>query len=551
MLNRVVIKNFRSIVREEFDLSRMTLFAGRNDAGKSNFLRALNLFFNDQTDPGQRVDFRTDFSSHAKVGRGKARQIEIWLDISPPISFADQSRVRWRRAWREGGSTFAWQDFTHLASGKQLEGRSKVLPWLGRMRYRYVPAIKGQDYFYSLLRDVHDILAETVDRELRDASGSFIEAIRGHTSQISEITANALGIESKLQLPTNLRSLFEVLDFETAYGDSGQPLKQRGDGIKVRHISAVLKFLADQEQKSVGSGRSKSETIWGYEEPENNLELTQAFEQAEELLEYSKEIQILLSTHSPAFYALTEREGVSGYNVVRDNDGTALKKLDADGLGAVNESLGLMRLIAPFIKEKVEELARVSQQVESLASQLETSQVLVVLVAGQTDAQYIASALDLKLPHRKKHVKVSHIGAIGSGGSSGGGDQNLLKFVRELERQDGLANNRVLVLLDSDVQVVPDSGSKIVYRRIPFNKDNVKFKKGIENLLPVELALDKFYESTEKSDEYGAVSTIVKLKKQLLCDQVCDISSDLPVPYEERLGAFDPVVDIVLEVLDS
>lgn len=382
MLNRVVVKNFRSIVREEFDLSELTLFVGKNDAGKSNFLRALNLFFNDQTDPGQQVNFNSDFSSHARVGRGKARQIEIWLDISPPPSFKDQSRVRWRRAWRDGGSTFAWQDFTNLSTGKVLEGRSKVIPWVTRMRYRYVPAIKGQDYFYSLLRDVHDILAETVDRELRDASGSFIETIRGHTAQISKITQQAIGIESQLQLPADLRSLFEVLDFETAYGTGGQPLKQRGDGIKVRHISAVLKFLADQEQKSSGSGRSRSETIWGYEEPENNLELTQAFQQAEELLQYSKEIQILISTHSPAFYSLAERSGVSGYSVLRDDDGTSLTRLDTVGLGEVNESLGLMQLVAPFIKEKAEEVTKIRNLAESLARKISETQALIVLVAG-------------------------------------------------------------------------------------------------------------------------------------------------------------------------
>lgn len=550
MLNTVVVKNFRSIVREEYDLSRLTLFVGKNDSGKSNFLRSLNLFFNDQTDPGQRVDFRTDFSSHARVGRGKARQIEVWLDISPPSSFSDQSKVRWRRAWRDGGTSFAWQDFTHLQTGKPLDGRSKVLPWLARMRYRYVPAIKGQDYFYSLLRDVHDILAETVDQELRDASGSFIETIRGHTAQISELTTHALGIESRLQLPTNLRSLFEVLDFETAYGSSGRSLKQRGDGIKVRHISAVLKFLADQEQKIVGSGRSRSETIWGYEEPENNLEFTQAFHQAEELLEYSKEIQILLSTHSPAFYSLYGREGVTGYNVTRDDEGTGITELDKEGVGSVNESLGLMQLVAPFVREKVEELAHLSEHASSLAAQVAATEILVVLVAGQTDAKYIATALDVFVEERVAKVKVSFIGVAGAGGATGGGDQNLLRFVKELDRQGGIAQNRILVLLDCDVATVPDSSEKIIYRKIPNNSRNNKFRRGIENLLPEGVALDRFYEHSEKTDEYGAVTRVGKLKKQALCDEYCSEASDLPITFADRMDALMPIVRIVQEVLE-
>ncbi|MBE4044311.1 ATP-binding protein, partial [Vibrio parahaemolyticus] len=40
------------------------------------------------------------------------------------------------------------------------------------------------------------------------------------------------------------------------------------------------------------------------EEPENNLELKYAFELAEVFRGYSKDIQIFITTHSPAFYAL-------------------------------------------------------------------------------------------------------------------------------------------------------------------------------------------------------------------------------------------------------
>lgn len=547
LLKKVVIKNFRSIVREEFSPSQLTVFVGKNDSGKSNFLRSLNLFFNNQTDPGQPVDFELDFSGHARVGRGKARQIEVWLDIQPPASFADQSLVRWRRAWREGGTTYAWQDFTRLKDGKRIEGRSKVLPWLSRLRYRYVPAIKGQEYFSALLRDVHDILAETVDAELRGASGSFIETIRDHTSQITELTKSAFGIESKLQLPTNLRALFEVLDFETSYGDRGQSLKQRGDGVKVRHISAILKFLSDQEKKLVGSGRTKPETIWGYEEPENNLEMAQAFEQAQELLTYSTGIQILLSTHSPAFYSLVDKNqaGVRGFNVIRDSEGTHLHEIDDNGVHDLNESMGLMRLVAPYVKEKADLLAEVSLQAEDLAQRLRASEALVVLVAGQTDAQYLGCALDSEIEDRKKKIVISHMGSVGGNGSNGAGDTNLLRFARELGRQSDISKNKVLVLLDCDVNSVPADDGRVFYRKIPFNSENDVFKKGIENLLPKSLALEEFYEITKKTDEYGATTTVSRLRKQSLCDAVCDHNSELPVPFAERMAAFSPIVEII------
>jgi predicted ATP-dependent endonuclease of OLD family len=89
-IKKVTIKNFRSIVREEFKPARFTVFVGQNDSGKSNFLRALNLFFNGETDLGRKLTFQTDFSSLAKVGRGKAKQIEIWIDIEGPFNVLQQ-----------------------------------------------------------------------------------------------------------------------------------------------------------------------------------------------------------------------------------------------------------------------------------------------------------------------------------------------------------------------------------------------------------------------------------------------------------------------------
>ena len=44
------IKNFRSILDERIDLSDYNCFVGKNDSGKSNVLKALNLFFNGKSD---------------------------------------------------------------------------------------------------------------------------------------------------------------------------------------------------------------------------------------------------------------------------------------------------------------------------------------------------------------------------------------------------------------------------------------------------------------------------------------------------------------------
>lgn len=59
-IRHIEIKNFRSIRSLSLDANDLTTLVGDNDSGKSNVLRALNLFFNGQTDPGQSLDFLVD-----------------------------------------------------------------------------------------------------------------------------------------------------------------------------------------------------------------------------------------------------------------------------------------------------------------------------------------------------------------------------------------------------------------------------------------------------------------------------------------------------------
>ena len=68
-INKVHIKNFRSIVDETIYLKDFTCFVGKNDSGKSNVLKALNLFFNNKTDYGTPFSFNEDYSFFAKRGQ--------------------------------------------------------------------------------------------------------------------------------------------------------------------------------------------------------------------------------------------------------------------------------------------------------------------------------------------------------------------------------------------------------------------------------------------------------------------------------------------------
>lgn len=67
-IKSVRIKNFRSIVDETIQLDCFNCFVGRNDSGKSNVLKALNLFFNGKIDFGEDLVFSKDFSQYVSLG---------------------------------------------------------------------------------------------------------------------------------------------------------------------------------------------------------------------------------------------------------------------------------------------------------------------------------------------------------------------------------------------------------------------------------------------------------------------------------------------------
>jgi AAA15 family ATPase/GTPase len=73
IIKQIEIKNFRSfgnIRKESYKLikaNELNIISGANDSGKSNVLRALNLFFNGNTNHYQFFDFERDFFRKSKV----------------------------------------------------------------------------------------------------------------------------------------------------------------------------------------------------------------------------------------------------------------------------------------------------------------------------------------------------------------------------------------------------------------------------------------------------------------------------------------------------
>lgn len=448
------IRNFRSIASLNEKMHDLNIFVGQNDEGKSNVLRALDLFFNHDKSEGYRLEWNRDYCCFAPVRKGKAEEITIEIEVTPPASFSNRNPVVWRKTWRREG--LHADSFKHR-DGVEVSSKSKIASFLKAMRFDYVPAIKGKEYFQSLMAKLHGMLEATVEEQVRSASGSFTTTINENTKRLLEEIQHRLTLETTIQLPGNLRDLFAQLEFTSVSGEKPFSLDQRGDGIKVRHIPIVLRWLAEQANHLSAPGRPKTVTVWGYEEPENNLELRRCFELAKEFVDGSEEIQAFVTTHSPAFYSVFRESDPNkvGLFLVAKDEGQPTSKVRPLGdidLHSLDSSMGLLALLEPHFKEARQELTKLRLAVRDLTD-ISTP---TIFCEGPTDRDVIKECLRLFFPTQPLQVAVRSSSHHGGGHTWVGEMMIAWSFSRPLAKAIGLFDK------DGDAQrTMKDSVQKL------------------------------------------------------------------------------------------
>lgn len=415
-IKSVHIENFRSIRSVDASLSQIAIFVGKNDCGKSNILRALNLFFNGQTNPKTPFNLEEDYNFFAPVRARRAKEIVVRVEIGLPASYHETNGqvIIWTKRWRETGLwseeyDYHGQRITTNRRGKEIRedvtipDKSNVHALLRKIEFEYVPAIKDSDYFDDLRGRIYGIISEVAARTFHESSTAFEQSIGEHLNELTTNITASLGFDTKLALPRDLYHIFERLDFLS--GEMKVSLNNRGDGVKARHIPLILRFMAEKKAALQRRGGPPISSIWAYEEPENNLEFASAIQLADELLMLARAetAQILLTTHSPAFYDLGQREHDVAMNFVTrtsDAEGTTTK----DGTDGIDESLGTLAMIAPRISEMVADV-RAQEAARHEALRLAESNCPRIFVEGESDRLVLERSLGLFFPQANDRVR--------------------------------------------------------------------------------------------------------------------------------------------------
>lgn len=453
-IDSIRIRNFRSIRDLTISPGDLSIFVGQNDVGKSNIMRALNLFFNFKDMYGSEFDFDTEHNVFNNPTK-RAKEISIKITIQLPKTYRDTngSHITWEKRWRSSGEVY--NEYFRL-DREPISAKSKVHALLRRINYVYVPAIKDPEYFAKLQAMIYRTLSSIAGEKLRESSGEFENSISNEISDLISEISDTLDIKSRLALPKDLSGVFSNLEFlDEGHGLS---LNSRGDGVKVRHIPLILNFIARVMQKSPSVQNAVPyNIIWGYEEPENSLEFSSCINLADKFVEFLNNgdiCQIILTTHSPVFYNLLDQKvkirdgGKITCDYVFQKDDKFQSTATSQRYDNLDERMGVT---ADFGKAVVsfENTVRQKNPTPLSVVQLGDKGIRVLYVEGKSDRIFYQKVFDTfsEKPQGKILVRTS------SGGRSGGADYviNMLQSWQSYAKHEA-KGIRVAGLLDQDAK---------------------------------------------------------------------------------------------------
>ena len=471
-IDTITIRYFRSVYTLTLDDCRdLTVITGQNDVGKSNILKALNLFFCQQSDYMTDYYFDMDYSIVRKedVKRDSIRGQQF---ISITIKFIRGNRMenslpptfsvtrRWDMHSNEyKQTTDVLVRMKQYAKKKGIKFSEKTTntflsTFLHKVKFIYIPAIKDDRVFNSVL----DLLQQNIfatgnrkvlDKPVRDAN-DVIQTIVNELQKDFEV---ATGISSIIGLPSTLNFSNGLLQIDTNVHNSRLNIDKHGDGIKAHYIPKILDYI---------SRKSTNLYIWGFEEPENSYEYRRCIQVAEEFdKQYSKNSQIFITSHSPAFY-----NNPSDKKQVIRVSCTSGKTQICPAEVSLDEELGYIELYKEFI-EKVKQLenenARTAHELEIISAELKEIRTPIILTEGKTDAILLKLALQKLGLSRFKDWIIQPISSDGTANNT-----VLLRYLYDLQ-SNASPPQLTIGMFDRDTKIpVNKSGQDIDLRTLDF-----------------------------------------------------------------------------------
>ncbi|WP_448376848.1 ATP-dependent nuclease [Fervidobacterium sp.] len=369
-IKKVRIHNFRSLEDVEFDVENYTLLIGENNAGKSNILAALRILYNDL-----KFEYERDFPKFSDLGDN-----ESWIEVTYELTSNEYNllpekyklennllKVR-KYFYKPNGhnqeNLYAYEKDGTISQASFFGAKNVGTSKLGHLIF--IPdvttseetfKVSGKSPFREILDYVISDLLENSKayKSLAREFETFSETLRSEESQmaINEII-NSINESLKiwdlsfglsilpLDKDTIVKNLISHYLHDESLSDKIE-VKNFGQGLQRYLIFTLIKLASEYKKKQsireIENNTMNNEfrpnlTLIVFEEPEAYLHPTQqeVFNIYLRKLAEDENVQVLLTTHSPAFVSgnISNLTGIC--KLSKDNGKTRAFQLSSDDI---------------------------------------------------------------------------------------------------------------------------------------------------------------------------------------------------------------------------
>ncbi|MGD0765698.1 MAG: AAA family ATPase, partial [Dehalococcoidia bacterium] len=330
LVRSVQIEGFRSLNRVKLEeLSDFVALVGPNNSGKSNILRALNLFFNEEIDHDSYLDF--DIDSHlSRANRRKRITVAVEFDLPPqfkltsaPEALAQElgrrffiKKIWTREAPYDPSIETSIDGLSYEVAGPERRQKAQMLLNLISFRYvpnRAVPAILIRNEWGAVQAELArrvgkkgEFPHEVLKTRAKSMIQPFVDDIKD-SLQVSDL---------ELVTPTDLKDLvFSSIGLRVPIG-RGAAIEDTalGSGAQGILMFCMLHLIDRSRFRRFGWNKA---AFWAIEEPESSLHRDLQLKAAWLLRSYSRpdsRFQLLITTHNEVFVESAD----SGFSVTLD-----------------------------------------------------------------------------------------------------------------------------------------------------------------------------------------------------------------------------------------
>lgn len=515
-IKSVEIKNFRTLLDFSIELDeKFQIIAGANNSGKSNLLRALNIFFNEGFDENSYYEKDKDLSYHIAKGTGSVSPTSIEVDlflkdeeikkIKDLYKYTINANIIRTKAFYYGeleGWYYAKQDGTFHTQKEMKRDNNKIdktshpiSKLFNRIQFMYIPTQ------YDITEKINQLVAEEILPTMVDTYGntglsSKVKELKNKIDEVDRLTKEVLKEKNEL-----ISSSFQEVIKDFPEIQAGIDLEQyalevalTGEGLSEilsKRITLNVKDASYKDVDSKGSGIQKLVLItlleyfsknievkarytnpfliWAIDEPETYMQPKLQKKISAIFKNISETHQIICTTHSPKMIDIYNPQNVK------------LFYLESEAFPVTRKSGRIMfKKITKILQP--ENFGFIEKLKEHFGVESNDGWILRdknILFEGSDDVIYFHTTFEIIMGYK---LDVSNIVSSSS--------ENMPNFIELLFQQitnKELVSNSLLCLLDND-----EAGIKAHDKINSFkNSQHKKEKKYIKSFKTISMYLDE------------------------------------------------------------